>query len=258
MRILATNDDGYDAPGLTAVASALIDAGHDVVVSAPSAERSGSGSSLGTIEDGSTIVVTETRLPALGGTAVFALDCPPALATIAFCSGAFGPPPDLVVSGINEGHNTGRSILFSSTVGAVLAAQVAGVSGLAISCGFAPDHRYDTAARVASLLVDWVAETEDRSLTLNVNVPDVDFADLKGLRVCPLGSKSMFTLRVSRSTGGLLLNRESRRSGPDDGTDTACVAEGFVSVTALRSVADDDGALTDSGIADVLRSPVSS
>lgn len=65
MRILVTNDDGYDAPGLSAAAPALIEAGHDVIVAAPLTERSGSGSSLGSIEDGTHIPVLSTSLPGL-------------------------------------------------------------------------------------------------------------------------------------------------------------------------------------------------
>ncbi|MET4165969.1 MULTISPECIES: 5'/3'-nucleotidase SurE [Gordonia] len=245
MRVLVTNDDGYDADGLISVATALISAGHDVVVGAPSSERSGSGSSLGTIEDGALITTTEHRIPELGDTPVFALDCPPALTVVAFCAGAFGPPPELVVSGINEGHNTGRSILFSSTVGAVLAARVAGVSGIAVSCGFAPDHRYDTAAAVTERVVGWMAETRATPMTLNVNVPDVDFTALRGIRVSALASRSMFTLRLSRTENGLLINRDERQSGFREGTDSAAVAAGYVSVSALRGVGADNGSLDD-------------
>lgn len=252
MRVLVTNDDGYDADGLIAVASALITAGHEVVVGAPSSERSGSGSSLGTIEDGALIPTTEHRLAELGDTPVFALDCPPALTTIAFCSGAFGPPPELVVSGINEGHNTGRSILFSSTVGAVLAARVAGVGGIAVSCGFAPRSRYDTAAAVTERIVGWIADSNAPRMTLNVNVPDVDFADLRGIRMTSLAARSMFSLRLSRTENALLINRVLRDAGFREGTDSAAVADGFVSVSALRGVDADTAPLRDADAAERL------
>lgn len=238
MRVLVTNDDGYDSAGLVAVAEALLDEGHTVTVGAPLTERSGSGSSLGTIEDGSRIPLFEKRIDALGDTPVYALDCPPALAAIAFCSGTFGPPPQLVVSGINPGHNTGRSVLFSSTVGAVLAARVAGVDGLAISTGFAPGHRFDTASAVARDLVAWFGTRDDAAtpLTLNVNVPDIDVPALRGIRFTTLGSRSMFTLAVTRSDDDLLLRRVERSSGFREGTDGAAVADGYVSVTPLNSV----------------------
>lgn len=243
MRILVTNDDGYDAPGLITVASALIAAGHDVMVGAPKSERSGSGSSLGTIEDGSLIPSFETTHDALGAARVIAMDCPPALAVVACCAGTFGPPPELVISGINPGHNTGRSILFSSTVGALLAARVAGIGGLAVSCGFAPAHRYDTAAEVTVRLVEWMVNSGSTRMSLNVNVPDIDFDSLAGVRVTRLGAQSMFSLRTSAIDDGVLLRREERHSGFRDGTDSAAVADGCVSVTALRGVVDANEAL---------------
>ncbi len=239
MRVLVTNDDGYDSAGLVAVARSLLDAGHEVVVGAPLTERSGSGSSLGTIEDGSVVPLSEKRIPELGDTQVVALDCPPAFAVIAMCSGTFGPAPDLVVSGINPGHNTGRSVLFSSTVGAVLTARIMGISGLAISCGFEPNHRFDTAAEVARGLVQWCAAESEGGppLTLNVNVPDIDYAALQGLRVTELAARSMFSVRVARADDDhLVLRREERSSGFPPGTDGAAVAEGYVSVTPLTSV----------------------
>ncbi|WHU46884.1 5'/3'-nucleotidase SurE [Gordonia sp. L191] len=243
MRILVTNDDGYDAPGLSAAASALIEAGHDVIVAAPLTERSGSGSSLGSIEDGTHIPVLSTSLPGLGTTPVYAFDCPPALAVVACCAGSYGRAPDLVVSGVNPGHNTGRSILFSSTVGAVLAARVAGISGLAVSCGFPPAHRYDTAAAVITRIVEWMTESGSPRMSLNVNVPDVDYADLGGIRITALAARSMFSIRMSPAEGGLTLHREERSRGFTEGTDSAAVAAGYVSVTALSGVGDENATL---------------
>lgn len=238
MRILVTNDDGYDAAGLVAIAAALVAAGHEVTVAAPTSDRSGSGSALGSIEDGTLIGFDALTLPALGPSVpVYALDCPPALAVLASCSGSFGPAPELVVSGVNPGHNTGRSILFSSTVGAVLAAQVAGIGGLAISCGFAPHHRFDTAARVGDELVDWMITAGATGLTLNVNVPDTDYAQLRGVQVTTLGRGSMFSLHTSRHEAAVELHRRERHSGFRSGTDGAAVVNGYVSVTALSGIA---------------------
>ena len=163
----------------------------------------------------------------------------------AFCSGTFGPVPDLVVSGINPGHNTGRSVLFSSTVGAILAARVAGVGGLAVSCGFAPRHRYDTATAVTTRIVDWMTATGAVGLSLNINVPDLDLTALGGIRITTLATKSMFTLRFSRDTEGMHLHRDHRRAGFPPGSDSAAVADGCVSLTALSGVEADNGALAD-------------
>lgn len=236
MRILVTNDDGIDAPGLSAVAAALVSAGHSVSVGAPLVENSGSGSSLGTLEDGAIIECAERQLDGLPGVPAYAFDCPPAFVVLAFCAGQFGPPPEFVVSGINPGYNTGRSVLFSSTVGAVLTGQVAGIGGLAMSCGFAPTHRFDTAAGVATRMVEWIERNQLRAQTFNVNVPDVDFADLAGTELTTLGTRSLMGLRMSRTDRGVELRRYDNTRGLGEGTDSAAVAAGLVSVTPISSV----------------------
>ncbi|OBA70920.1 5'/3'-nucleotidase SurE [Gordonia sp. 852002-10350_SCH5691597] len=253
MRVLVTNDDGVDAEGLVAVATVLVDDGHDVVVAAPTTERSGSGSSIGTIEHGTHIAVQERHIDALGTTPVFAVDCPPALAVIAACAGAFGPAPELVVSGINPGHNTGRSILFSSTVGGILAARVTGVSGVAISTAFEPHHRYDTAAAVARSVVRWMSDRGSPRLTLNVNVPAVDLADLDHAVITTLAAQSMFSLRISRTENDLVLHREERDGGFRPGTDGAAVVDGHVSITSLNTVADANGVLSEADARELAR-----
>ncbi|KZF12407.1 5'/3'-nucleotidase SurE [Rhodococcus sp. EPR-157] len=244
MRILVTNDDGIDAPGLFAVSAALHTAGHEVVIGAPRIESSGSGTSLGTLEHGAVVAVESRRLPGLPTVEAFAFDCPPAFAVLAFCAGQFGPPPELVVSGINPGHNTGRSVLFSSTVGAVLTAQIAGIGGMAVSCGFPPSHRFDTAAEVAVRVVQWIEDNDARTLTLNVNVPDLDFDELDGMRVATLGARSLLGLKITRVDGGVELRRYDNTTGLANGTDAATVLAGSVAVTALTTVGADKSALT--------------
>ncbi|RRQ27439.1 5'/3'-nucleotidase SurE [Rhodococcus sp. Eu-32] len=250
MRILVTNDDGIDAPGLSAVAAALVASGHDVVVGAPAYESSGSGTSLGTLEHGAIIPVENRRLPELPRVDAFAFDCPPAFAVLAFCAGQFGPAPDLVVSGINPGHNTGRSVLFSSTVGAVLTARIAGIGGVAISCGFPPSHRFDTAAEVTTRIVRWMDDHGALGLTLNVNVPDLDFDQLGGVRVSTLGARSLLGLRMTRVDGGVELRRYDNIAGLGTGTDAATVLAGAVAVTALTTV-DSDRSTIAATLADV-------
>lgn len=252
MRILVTNDDGIDAPGLLAVAAALCDAGHDVIVGAPRTESSGSGTSLGTLEHGAVIDVQPRRLPDLPNIEAYAFDCPPAFAVLAFCAGQFGPPPDLVVSGINPGHNTGRSVLFSSTVGAVLTAQIAGIGGVAVSCGFPPSHRFDTAAEVAVRVVQWIEANDARGLTLNVNVPDLDFDELSGVCVATLGARSLLGLKITRVDDGVELRRYDNTSGLGVGTDAATVLAGSVAVTPLTTVGSDDSAVLE-GVGDLLK-----
>lgn len=235
MRILLTNDDGIDAPGLLAVASALAADGHDLSVAAPASDRSGSGSGLGSIAHGAEIAVTEHTLRGLPGVPAVSVDAPPAFAVLASCTGVLGPRPDIVVSGINEGFNTGRLILTSSTVGAVLMAGSLGVRGLAISAGFAPDHRYDTAAEVGAAMVAWLMEHSAPRTVLNLNVPNVSIDELRGVVTAPLSPRSLMGLRLERSEGAVRLHRFENvdRLGTD--TDSSLVLEGYAAVSFLTT-----------------------
>lgn len=246
MRILVTNDDGIASEGLHAIAAALVAEGHDVVVAAPSSDLSGSGSSLGTLEDGARIGCRPVELTALPGVPCWSLDAPPAFTVLAASAGLFGDRPELVVSGINPGPNTGRMILGSSTVGAVLTANAVRVRGVALSCGFPPDHRFDTAARVGVAVVAWVADHPVYDL-LNVNVPDCDLADIRGVRMAPLAHRGLMGLRFDHEPEAIVLSRyaQSKRLGED--TDSDLLSRGFVAVSALRNLGtigeDDDAGL---------------
>ena len=146
MRALLTNDDGIDSPGLHELARHVEAAGFEVVVVAPSFDASGTGASLGHISRDRPIAYKEVQIIGLAGKA-FALDGPPALCTITSHLEAFGPRPDIVVSGPNLGLNTGRSVLHSGTVGAALAAQNFGMRGLAVSLAVSEEWHFDTACQ---------------------------------------------------------------------------------------------------------------
>ena len=250
MRILVTNDDGVDAPGLIALARALCSAGHRIEIAVPASDRSGTGSGVGSIEHGAEVSFEERELPGLPGVRTHVIDAPPAFAVLASCTGVLGGRPDLVVSGINDGFNTGRFLLASSTVGAALAAGSLGVRGIAVSAGFAPNHRFDTAAHVAVEAVKWMKENSRPRTVLNINVPDRDISDLRGARMAKLAPRGLMGLRVSRGDRVLRMERYENSDGLGVGTDAALVHEGFVSVTALPSISDpgrEPGASTPAG-----------
>jgi 5'-nucleotidase len=134
-RVLITNDDGIEAPGLAALAFVARRAGFDVVVAAPSQEMSGMSAAL-------KVERTDGKLPLRRTAAGFAVDGTPASIVGLAARGAFGEPPDVVLSGINRGANVGIGILHSGTVGAVLTA----ANGRSRSTSFcraatSPSHR---------------------------------------------------------------------------------------------------------------------
>jgi 5'-nucleotidase len=133
MKVLVTNDDGVESAGLHALVRALVDDGRDVVVVAPDRDMSGSGAAIGQIHRDEHIDAELVELPGLAGVPAYAVDGPPGLCVLAARLGGFGDPPELVVSGINPGCNTGRAVLHSGTVGAALTAANFGGRGLAVS-----------------------------------------------------------------------------------------------------------------------------
>ena len=182
--MLVTNDDGIDAPGLAALARAAAAIGR-VIVAAPVDDRSGSGAAVtpAWLEDG--IVVSRVDVDGVYGPA-YAVHGPPALAVLAGMSGALGAAPQIVVSGINRGSNTGLGVLHSGTVGAALTAGNLRVSALAISLASTSGSGHlDTAAAVAGAAMAWLLRAPVGTV-LNVNVPDLPTLEVVGVREAPL------------------------------------------------------------------------
>lgn len=236
MRVLVTNDDGIRAPGLAELASAADGEGHDVVVVAPLEDRSGWSAALGSLRPDTEIGYEAVPLPGLEEVAGFGLDGTPALAVLLSQLGAFGEPPGLVLSGINPGNNTGRAILHSGTVGAALTAATFGVSAVAVSIGAGESFHWATARHLAVLATRWIVRAPSGTV-LNLNVPNLALADVVGVRPARLAPFGTIRTAVSGSGSGKL-QVEMRASGADpaDDTDTALVASGAATVTAIAGV----------------------
>ncbi|WP_163144515.1 5'/3'-nucleotidase SurE, partial [Arhodomonas sp. KWT] len=178
MRILVSNDDGYRAPGLRALAAAL-DRHAEVVVVAPERDRSGASNSL-TLD-------TPVRVwPVREG--VFRVEGTPTDCVHLAVTGLIDPEPDMVVSGINAGANLGDDVLYSGTVAAAMEGRHLGLPAVAVSlAGNEPTH-YDTAAAVAERLLEQLRRDPLPADTiLNVNVPDLPLERIAGFEATRLG-----------------------------------------------------------------------
>jgi 5'-nucleotidase len=233
VRVLVTNDDGIRAPGLRQLAAALAAAGHEVVVAAPAQERSGSGTALGDLSDGHQVRAERVRLDGLDVPA-YAVDGPPAFAALCGAIGLFEVRPEVVLAGINPGWNTGRTVLHSGTVGAALTAASAGLPAVAVSCGPSPAARFDTAAAVAVLLMERQETALAAGVALNVNVPDLDLAALRGAAAVPLARRGIHGVRISRSGELLQIRHRALPDSGEVGGDSSAVLAGIVAITALR------------------------
>ena len=229
MRILLSNDDGYYAPPIALLAELLAALG-EVTVVAPERDRSGSSNSL-TLDRPLTVRRAKNGFYYVNGTPT---DCVHVAVT-----GLLPQPPDLVVSGINDGANMGDDTLYSGTVAAATEGFLLGIPAIAVSLVLEGRENYATAGRVTAELV---ARVKDRPLSqpflFNVNVPDVPYDSLRGLQVTRLGRRHKAEPVVkSASPRGETVYWVGPAGSAQDagaGTDFHAVANRHVSVTPLQ------------------------
>ncbi|HZN72294.1 MAG TPA: 5'/3'-nucleotidase SurE [Micromonosporaceae bacterium] len=237
-RVLITNDDGIASPGLHQLAAAAHKDGLEVVIAAPMNEASGSGTAITAVESSGRVVVEERTVPGLPEVPAYAVAASPAFITLIATRGAFGDPPDLVLSGINRGANVGRAIMHSGTVGAALTASAYGRSAMAVSLDVGLDAveppNWQTAAEVARRLFALLAEAEP-PMTLNLNVPDVPADRVPGLRSGALASFGAVQINLAEAGKGYLrVAIADSEAAREPGTDAAWLADGYASLTPLQ------------------------
>jgi len=229
VRILLSNDDGYFAPGLAALAEALAPLG-EITVVAPERDRSGASNSL-TLDRPLMLSLAHNGFHYVNGTPT---DCVHMAVT-----GVLDFEPDVIVSGINSGSNMGDDTLYSGTVAAATEGYLLGIPSIAISLvgtGFA---HYRTAGRVAAELVARLAKRPfGAPVLLNVNVPDVPYESLAGTEVTRLGRrhKAQPVVEGKNPRGETVYwvgpAGAAREAGP--GTDFNALERGAVSITPLQ------------------------
>jgi 5'-nucleotidase len=261
MRVLITNDDGIEAPGIRFLALALAGPGRDVVVAAPSHEASGMSAAMTAVEEDGRIVVATHALDGLDGIEAYGVAGSPAFIALIATRGAFGPAPDVVVSGINRGANAGLAVLHSGTVGAAFTAAENGSRAMAVSLdvltagaasaasggaaelhpGTADERRHwDTAAAIAADLLPALQDLPEGTV-LNLNVPDLPRDRIKGVRRARLarfGQVQMAVAEVGRGYVRTAIEESGARL--EEGTDLALMADGYATVTPVRAVTEVD------------------
>jgi 5'-nucleotidase len=239
-RALVTNDDGIASEGIRVLALAASGAGLDVVVAAPVDEASGSSAALTAVQAGGRVVVEERSLEGLEGVPAYAVAAAPAFIALIATRGAFGPAPDVVLSGINRGANAGNAILHSGTVGAALTARTQGRRGLAVSLASTAPRHWETAGRLAVAVLR-VLLAAPEPLVLNLNVPDLPVAELRGVRRARLaGFGAVQTTITEAGRGYVQVGVAAEEAVAEPGTDAALVATGYATVTALHPICELD------------------
>ncbi len=236
MHILVTNDDGVHAPGLAALVDAMKPLGH-VSILAPDHNWSGGGH-VKTLHR--PLRVLETSLA--DGTPALASDGAPSDCVALALLGCVPEKIDLVVSGINTYGNLGHDVTYSGTVTAAMEAVIAGVPGFAFSLAAddtTGERDYTAAAAYAHRIVATAfAQGPARDLLLNVNVPALPAADIRGIRVTRLGLRvyrdRLDARRDPRGVPYYWIGGEYPTGVPDPGTDFEALRDGYVSVTPLQ------------------------
>jgi len=233
LRILLTNDDGYQSPGLQTLRTALINAGHDVYVIAPATQQSGASASV----TGSGVEVNAYP------DQVWAVYGRPADAVrVGLGNILYNDPPDLVVSGANFGQNTGQDVNISGTVGAAVTAFQLGVPAIAVSVEIKLDERnrgfpstvgaFKGAASLVVRLIDNM-KLQDMTAVLNVNYPARLPPDVRGVRWSSLSNHSIFANRYNINAEGKYVPELQAPHRSARARDAESLVDGFVTLTFL-------------------------
>lgn len=229
MRILLSNDDGYFAPGLAALAEALTGLG-EIVVVAPEQNRSGASNSL-TLDRPLFLKQAANGFHFVNGTPT---DCVHLAVT-----GMLDKLPDIIVSGINLGANMGDDTIYSGTVAAATEGFLLGIPSIAISLTSFEGNNFDSAGLVARELVErFIRNPINEPVLLNVNVPDRPHAELHGMEVTRLGrrhkAEPVVKMISPRNETVYWVGAAGAAADSGAGTDFNAVDRGFVSITPLQ------------------------
>lgn len=242
MRILVSNDDGYQARGLRMLADDLA-AFADVTVVAPDRNRSGASNSL-TLD-------SPLRVERVSETVYYVNGTPSDCVHVAI-TGLLDEEPDMVVSGVNHGANLGDDVLYSGTVAAAMEGRFLGLPALAVSLVAEEGNHFGTAAAVARRIVErMIANPLPPETILNVNVPDVPLDRVRDIQVTRLGfrhkAEPVVRARDPKNRPIYWIGPAGRGQDTGPGTDFHAIAHGCVSVTPITVD------LTDHGSIDSLR-----
>ncbi len=232
MRVLVSNDDGVDAPGIKMLADELRGAGHEVTVVAPDRDRSGASNSL-TLDLPIRLKRIDHYTCSVAGTPT---DCVHLALT-----GMLEYEPDIVVSGINNAANLGDDVIYSGTVSAAMEGRFLGFPAVAVSL-VTRNHEaknFQSAARAAVEIVARLkADPLPADTILNVNVPDLPWGDIRGFEVTRLGNRHRAEGCIAQTDprGGTVywIGPAGTEQDAGPGTDFHAVRTGHISITPIQ------------------------
>ena len=227
MKILISNDDGYLAEGINVLAKRL-EKKHQVTIFAPTENKSASSSSL---------TIDRPLRPKKISESIFTIDGTPSDSSHFALCGYFKDDFDLVISGINFGPNLGDDVIYSGTVAAAIEGRFVGFPSIAISLASWDGLNFESAAKVAEVVVENVEFSKlSTNTVLNVNVPDIPYKEIKGFMSTRLGSRhkseNITQDKEDQTLYWIGENGKEDKNGP--GTDFHAIKNNYVSITPLK------------------------
>jgi len=227
MRILISNDDGYQAKGIKQLIKSLSEIA-EVIVVAPSENKSAASSSLTLGRPLKPIQIDQN---------IYAIDATPTdCVHLALC-GFIKESIDLVVTGINFGANLGDDTIYSGTVAGAIEGRFLGLPSIAISLASWECNHFETAGEIAKRLVTQIDKSGlSYNTIINVNVPDIPLSEIKGIKSTRLGSrhKSASSIKDKEDISLYWIGENGREADNSEGTDFHAISNNFVSVTPLQ------------------------
>jgi 5'-nucleotidase len=234
MRLLLTNDDGISAKGIYALAKEL-EKNHEIIIVAPHNEKSACGHSITLTRP---LIVRETKLEGLRSKA-FSVDGTPADCVKMAIDKLIDGKIDMVVSGINKGLNLGTDVLYSGTVSAAIEAAIYKIPSMAISMDIKNNvETYEMAAKYAGEILRRAKENNIKNdIVLNVNIPLLKEGEIKGIKVCKIGSRlynNYYIETIGENNETQYEIRGEVKDIHEEDSDTIYFKEGYVTVTPLH------------------------
>ena len=233
-RILLTNDDGINAPGMKVLQRIARSLSNDVWVVAPEGEHSGASHSL--------TLTAPLRLRKISAKKFAVEGTPTDCVMMAMNQVMADNPPDLLLSGVNRGANMGEDVTYSGTIAAAMEGTLVGVPSIALSQSFANRKvmHWPTAEQHASDIIRrLVAIGWSRDVLMNVNFPDCLPGDVKGVEVVRQGRRDFSALNIeqridARERPYYWIGFRPIQGQPEEGTDIRATEEGRIAITPLH------------------------
>lgn len=234
MRILLTNDDGINAEGIQEIAKTL-QSEHDIMVVAPSEQRSACGHSITIYRP---LTVKKVKLDGLK-CECYSVDGTPADCVKIAINKLIEDKVDLVISGINDGLNLGTDVLYSGTVSAAIEAAIYNIPSIAVSMDRGNGKiNYKVASKfINELLIKVDVLSIGNDVVLNVNVPNEEYNKIKGFKVCNLGSRIYSNCFIEKNANGEEIVYEIKGepiNNKTENTDVYFNSQGYITITPLH------------------------